>query len=163
VSGDPVGGGAVDGSAVGGGPVGDPLASAPAWNPVPAVSLLALAQVTLTDHDGVAVAAVSGEVDISSVDHVAEELNGLSNLATGLVVDLRSVAYLDSSGISLLHDLAQRLRRRSQILIIVCPPDSPPRRILELTGLDGQAVVFDALAPAIEAMGSAYEDGEPAG
>jgi hypothetical protein len=60
-----------------------------------------------------------------------------------------------------LHDLAQRLRRRTQMLIIVCSPGSPPRRMLELTALDRQAAVFDDLAPAVEAVRSAYAD-EPA-
>ena len=73
-----------------------------------------LANVKLEDHDGVTVAVVSGEVDMSSVERVAAAVTDLSNLAIGLIVDLRSVSYLDSSGISLLHDLALRLRRRSQ-------------------------------------------------
>jgi hypothetical protein len=47
------------------------------------------------------------------------------------------------------------------MLIIVSSPGSPPRRMLELTALDRQAVVFDDLAPAIEALRSAYAD-EPA-
>jgi anti-anti-sigma factor len=118
-----------------------------------------LANVKLEDHDGVTVAVVSGEVDMSSVERVAAAVTNLSNLAIGLVVDLRLVSYLDSAGISLLHDLALRLRRRSQILIIVSPRGSPPRRMLELTALDAQAVVLEALEPAIEAIRAAYEDG----
>jgi anti-sigma B factor antagonist len=121
-----------------------------------------LAQVTIEDHDGIAVAVVSGEVDMSSVDRVAAAVTDLSNLAIGLVVDLRAVGYLDSSGISLLHDLALRLGRRSQMLVIVCPPGSPPRRMLELTGLDAQAVVLDRLEAAIEAVRAAFEDGSVA-
>jgi anti-sigma B factor antagonist len=118
-----------------------------------------LADVRLEDHDGVTVAVVSGEVDMASVERVTVAVTDLSNLASGLVVDLRSVSYLDSSGISLLHDLALRLRRRSQLLVIVSPPGSPPRRMLELTALDAQAVVLDALEPAIEAIRAAYTDG----
>jgi anti-anti-sigma factor len=133
-----------------------------AWRSPPAVPPRELAQVTLEDQDGVAVATVSGEVDMSSVNRVAAALTELSNLAIGLVIDLRSVEYLDSSGISLLHDLALRLRRRSQMLIIVCPPGSPPRRMLELTALDAQAVVLDDLEPAIEAVRAADEDGSVA-
>ncbi len=118
-----------------------------------------LAQVALEDRDGVTVATVTGEIDMSSVEHVAAAVTDLSNLAIGLVVDLRAVNYLDSSGISLLHDLALRLRRRTQTLIIVCPPSSAPRRMLELTALDSQALVMDDLEPAIEAVRVAYADG----
>lgn len=111
-----------------------------------------LAHVDIQDHDGVPVAAISGEVDISNVDDVRARLIALPNLAPGLVVDLRRVDYLDSTGISLLHDLAGRLRERSQQLIVVCPPGSPPRRVLELTGLITRTTVVDELAPAVQAM-----------
>jgi anti-anti-sigma factor len=103
------------------------------------------------------VATIRGEIDMSSVDQVAIDLTDLSNLAIGLVIDLTPVDYLDSSGISLLHDLAARLRRRTQMLIIVCPPGSVPRRMLELTALDSQTVVLDELAPAISAIREAHE------
>jgi anti-sigma B factor antagonist len=116
-----------------------------------------LADVAVQEQDGVTVATISGEVDMASVDGVWAALTDLSNLAIGLVVDLRSVGYLDSSGISLLHDLALRLHRRTQMLIIVCQPGSPPRRMLELTALDAQAVIVGELEPAIEAIRSAYE------
>ena len=136
-----------------------PTPPPPAWQSLPAVPPRQLAQVTVEDQDGVAVATVSGEVDMSSVTRVAAALTELSNQSIGLVIDLRSVEYLDSSGISLLHDLALRLRRRDQILIIVCPAGSPPRRMLELTALDSQADVRDELEPAIQAIRAASEDG----
>ncbi len=131
----------------------------PSGDPVPRLAPSPqLARVGLADHDGVTVASVSGEVDMSSVDTVAAALTDLSNLAIGLVVDLSAVEYLDSSGISLLHDLALRLRRRSQLLVIVSPPGSPPRRMLELTALDAQAVVVDDLETGLETIRSADED-----
>ena len=57
-----------------------------------------LATVEIQDHDGVPVAAISGEVDISNVDDIARRLMTLPNLAPGLVVDLRMVVYMDSTG-----------------------------------------------------------------
>jgi anti-anti-sigma factor len=117
-----------------------------------------LAHVAIQDHDGVPVAAISGEVDISNVDDITRQLIALPNLAPGLVVDLRLVAYMDSTGISLLHDLAGRLRERSQQLIVVCPPGSPPRRVLELTGLITRTTVADDLAPAVQAMRHVAQD-----
>jgi anti-anti-sigma factor len=110
------------------------------------------AHVAIQDHDGVPVAAISGEVDIANVDDIARQLIALPNFAPGLVVDLRRVDYMDSTGISLLHDLAGRLRERSQQLIVVSPPGSPPRRVLELTGLITRTTVVDELAPAVQAI-----------
>jgi anti-anti-sigma factor len=138
------------------------MAPGPTWGPsddVPGPPLPAevqamgdLARITVTDHDGLSVASIAGEVDISNVGQVSSALTELSNQALGLVVDLRAVDYLDSTGISLLHDLARRLRQRSQLLVIVSPEGSPPRRVLELTALDAQTAVFDELRPAIAAL-----------
>jgi stage II sporulation protein AA (anti-sigma F factor antagonist) len=144
-------------------PVGGYPPQAATWQVARPVPPRELAHVTLHDRAGVTVAMISGEIDMASVDHVAAALTDLSNLAMGLVVDLRSVGYLDSSGISLLHDLAVRLRQGSQMLIIVCPPGSPPRRVLELTGLDAQAIVLDELEPAVEAIRAKYASEPPAG
>ncbi len=117
-----------------------------------------LAHIDMQDHDGVPVAAITGEVDISNVDDITRQLMALPNFAPGLVVDLRLVAYMDSTGISLLHDLAGRLRQRSQQLIVVCPPGSPPRRVLELTGLITRTTVVDDLGPAVQAMRHVAQD-----
>jgi anti-anti-sigma factor len=111
-----------------------------------------LARVRFEHQDGVTVAAISGEVDVSNANEVAGAFADLSNVALGLVVDLRELAYLDSSGIALLHDLALRLRQRWQRLIVVSPPQSPPRRVLELTALDSHTLIVDQLPPAIEAL-----------
>ena len=117
-----------------------------------------LARVDIQDHDGVHVAAITGEVDISNVDDVTRRLIALPNFAAGLVVDLRLVTYMDSTGISMLHDLAGRLRERSQELIVVCPPGSPPRRVLELTGLIARTTVVDDLAPAVQTLRHVAQD-----
>jgi anti-anti-sigma factor len=117
-----------------------------------------LARVDIQDHDGVHVATITGEVDISNVDDVTRKLTALPNFAHGLVVDLRLVSYMDSTGISMLHDLAARLRERSQQLIIVCPQGTPPRRVLELTGLITRTTVVDDLAPAVQALRHVAQD-----
>jgi anti-anti-sigma regulatory factor len=65
---------------------------------------------------------------------------------------------MDSAAISLLHNLAVRLRQSSQRLIVVCPPDSPPRHVLELTALPRRALVLDELAPAIDALRGTSND-----
>ncbi|MFL5862816.1 MAG: STAS domain-containing protein [Solirubrobacteraceae bacterium] len=128
-------------------------AGQPLWDESPSIPGAGdLARVATRDHDGVLVAAIAGEVDISNVDHVTRQLSALPNFAPGLVVDLRLVSYMDSTGIAMLHNLAARLRERSQQLIVVCPRGSPPRRVLEFTGLIGRTTVVDDLAPAVVAL-----------
>jgi anti-sigma B factor antagonist len=111
-----------------------------------------LARVVFEDRNGVRVAAIIGEVDVSNAGEVASAFSDLSGLSAGLVIDLSGLDYLDSSGIALLHDLALRLRERFQRLIVVSPPSTPPRRVLELTALDSQTLILDELEIAIEAL-----------
>jgi anti-anti-sigma factor len=95
-----------------------------------------MAHFTASEHDGVVRAALAGEVDISNVRTIEAELHGLSNEAFGLVLDLSATTFIDSSAVSLLFGLRERLRRRGQILHLVAPLGTAPRRVLELTGYE---------------------------
>jgi anti-anti-sigma factor len=113
-----------------------------------------LASVTATEHGASLVLAISGEVDISNINSIAEVIYALPNTEDGLLIDLTDVSYLDSSAVSLLHDLAMRLRNRAQHLIVVSPPSTPPRRILDLTALYVNAPVADELDDGLRLLGS---------
>lgn len=104
-----------------------------------------LASVRASEYGASLVLTISGELDISNIDRVADAIHALPNTEDGLLIDLTDVSYLDSSAVSLFHDLAMRLRSRAQQLIVVSPPQTPPRRILDLTALYVNAPVADAL------------------
>jgi anti-anti-sigma factor len=108
-----------------------------------------LARMTIEDRDHVRVATVAGEVDASNADDVkAQMLSDLPNGAHGLVADLRELEYLDSSGIAVLFEVADRLDRRGQKLAIALGPDSLIRPTLELTGVTAVAFVGSTSAEA---------------
>ena len=111
-----------------------------------------LASVTSTELGASLLLAISGEVDISNIDRIAEVIYALPNTDAGLLIDLTEVSYLDSSAVSLLHDLAMRLRSRAQRLIVVSPPQTPPRRILDLTALFVNAPIADELNAGISLL-----------
>jgi stage II sporulation protein AA (anti-sigma F factor antagonist) len=113
-----------------------------------------LASVNAAQHGNALVVSIAGEIDISNIDGIAEVIYAQPNSDAGLIIDLSEVSYLDSSAVSLLHDLAMRLRSRTQRMIVVSPPGTPPRRILELTALYLNAPITDALAEAIKQLGS---------
>jgi anti-anti-sigma factor len=113
-----------------------------------------LTSVSAAHHANVLVVSIAGELDISNIDGVAEVIYAQPNSDNGLVVDLSEVGYLDSSAVSLLHDLAMRLRSRTQRLIVVSPPGTPPRRVLELTALYLNAPIADELAEAVKQLGN---------
>jgi anti-anti-sigma factor len=99
--------------------------------------------------DGIVVAAVSGEIDMASAKAVGGQLSdAVPNQALGLVVDLSGTSYLDSSGISLIFELAERLRRRQQQLMLVVPPHSPIRRVLNIVAAGGVVPMVETVEDA---------------
>lgn len=112
-----------------------------------------LASVAVAEHGGALVVTIVGEVDISNIDRVSEVIHALPNSEEGMVIDLTGARYLDSSAVSLLHDLARRLRNRAQRLVVVSPPRTPPRRVLELTALYLNAPLADELDAGFKLLG----------
>ena len=108
--------------------------------------------VSVSECAGVTVISVTGEVDISNIDQLSATIFALPNSGPGLVVDLTEVSYIDSATVSLLHDLAMRLRQRAQRLVVVAAPASPPRRVLELTSLELTAALTDDLELAVRVI-----------
>src|SRR5204862_6108283 len=96
-----------------------------------------LARIADEWHDGVGVARLDGEIDVSNVHDIGDRLRSMvTNHSFSLVVDLSGIAYVDSAGINLLFALAEELRGRRQRLAIVVGEASPIARMMALTGLD---------------------------
>lgn len=111
-----------------------------------------LARVELGGADGgdVVVARLGGEVDLSNASEVGDELTAaVPNSALGLVLDLTATEYLDSSGVHLVFELAERLRRRQQQLRIVVPAGAPIRRVLRIVELDDSVPVLATVDEAV--------------
>jgi anti-anti-sigma factor len=100
--------------------------------------------------EGVAVAAVDGEIDASNTDELASRLRAmLSNQHTALIVDLTETTYLDSAAINLFFELGADLLQRQQRLHLVVPAGSPIARALAITGLDAAVAVHPARTEAV--------------
>lgn len=103
--------------------------------------------------DGVPVATVTGEVDIVNAVEIGGQLFAAApNSATGLVVDLAGVSYLDSRGVHLLFELANRLRMRHQALHLVVPARALIRRVLLLTHVDSVIPLHQETGEAVRAL-----------
>ena len=108
------------------------------------------AEVAVERHGATVVARLGGEIDMTNCSYVGEELTrSVPNEVAALVVDLSSTRYLDSAAIEVLFDLARRLRRRRQALRVVLPPESPLKRVLELTDLGSAAPIHETLDSAL--------------
>ena len=72
-----------------------------------------LARILAETHDGIPVARLEGEVDMTNAQSLADRLRRLlSNRSVALIIDLGPTTYLDSSGITLLFGLSDELRLR---------------------------------------------------
>ena len=72
--------------------------------------------------DSVGVVSLRGEVDIVQAHDLRERLvTAIRNEDLGLVVDLTDATYIDSVGVSLLFELAERLAERQLRLAVVVP------------------------------------------
>ena len=100
--------------------------------------------------EGVAIAAVEGEVDASNTEELSSRLRALiTNRHAALIVDLTGTTYLDSAAIHLFFALGAALLQRQQRLFLVIPDGSPIARALAITGLDAAVAVHPTRAEAL--------------
>lgn len=112
-----------------------------------------LADLSFDDDAAMVVAHLRGEVDASNAAELRVALvDRLSNEATGLILDLSETSYLDSTGISLLFELARGLSARRQALRLVVPAAAPIRRVLELCDVASVAPLDESAADAQAAV-----------
>jgi anti-sigma B factor antagonist len=102
---------------------------------------------------GVAIVAVSGELDLAVCIKLAPELNAALRSARAIVIDLEGVSLVDSSGIALLLNAFRRLDYTGRQFAIACPLGSP-RRAFELTALDRQLPMYETRSDALAAVGA---------
>ena len=118
-------------------------------------------EIPVDHHDGVAVAHLAGDVDISHAVSLRNELmRAISNQEFGLVVDMSDVRYLDSAGVNVLFELAERLSSRQQQLTAVVPDEALIERVISLVNLrsvmpthrtvDDAVSAVRALAPPVD-------------
>ncbi|HEX5618355.1 MAG TPA: STAS domain-containing protein [Solirubrobacteraceae bacterium] len=95
--------------------------------------------------DGSYVLAIAGELDIATVPVVRERLGTLIEAgARRLVVDLRDVSFMDSTGLAAFIHAKMRLGDEGA-LTLVMEQDSYARLIFEVAGLVGVLEVVDTL------------------
>jgi anti-anti-sigma factor len=107
-----------------------------------------LADFELETVDGVSVARLTGEVDASNAADLTQRLQGVAEQGgPGLVLDLKGVEYIDSSGLRMLLNAASAFADRDQELRVVIVPGSFIASLFETTGVNG-IVSVDATSEA---------------
>jgi anti-sigma B factor antagonist len=98
---------------------------------------------------GVVRIALSGDLDVSTAPAVEERLIELEDGQSPprVILDLRGLRFIDSTGLSLLINADLRGRRAGRRVTIVSGTGAP-RRILETTGLQGRLDIVEDDPPA---------------
>jgi len=108
------------------------------------------ANVRISQREGVPVVAVEGEVDIANVGQLRlQVIKAVPNTAPGLVLDLSSTSYLDSRGVHLILEIADRMTTTQQQLRVVAPEGALIRRVLLLTHVEAIVPLDQTLDDAI--------------
>jgi anti-sigma B factor antagonist len=81
------------------------------------------------------IAAVTGEIDISTVAQLREHLFELADHGATLIVDLNRVTFIDSAGLGALVGTAKRAAAHGGSLHAVCARPQT-RKLLWLTGVE---------------------------
>jgi anti-anti-sigma factor len=100
-------------------------------------------EITTRDRDGGAHVVLRGELDIATAPQLDEEVARLEGEGRGLIViDLRGLEFMDSSGLRALLAADTRARNRGARLVIV-RGDDRIQRVLRITRLDERLEIVD--------------------
>ena len=105
--------------------------------------------VSVERHNGIALVAVRGELDISTSPCLRDKLVELATSGdTRLVIDLEAVEFLDSTGLGVLVGGLKRMRSNGGDLALVC---TKPRilKVFEITALTKVFTIFGSRDEAI--------------
>jgi anti-anti-sigma factor len=92
---------------------------------------VSILEVEITENGGVSILTLKGELDISGIARVEDELRQVEETAPAAVVlDLRSLTFMDSSGLRLVLEADMRARREARRFAIVPGPESVHRVFL---------------------------------
>jgi anti-anti-sigma factor len=92
-------------------------------------------ELTTSDRNGLAVVAVSGELDCATAPALSQMLACLAEPGRVILVDLSDTEFVDCAGMAPLVAACEHLRQLGGDLILDAPT-SPVSRIIEHTGLN---------------------------
>lgn len=108
--------------------------------------------VSTTERDDVVIVTVSGEVDVYTAPQLRSVLE--ERIAAGhtrIVVDLKDVGFLDSTGLGVLVGRLKAVKKLEGWLRVVCT-DERILRLFGITGLDRVLAVHETVDAAVAAV-----------
>jgi anti-sigma B factor antagonist len=100
--------------------------------------------ISISDRDGRAVVVIRGELDIATAPDLEAALTERLDAGQDVVVDLRELAFMDSTGLRALVAAPARVEGRGPSFVIVRPrPGAPIEKILAIAGVESVLDLVD--------------------
>jgi anti-anti-sigma factor len=102
----------------------------------------------------VPVVAPAGDLDLVTSRDLASRLGELAGSPGDAVLDLSSVAFMDSMGLGVVLKAVNRFSRQGKQLHLVVAPGGNVDRVLELSGTRGRVSAFETRDAALARAGT---------
>jgi anti-sigma B factor antagonist len=99
-------------------------------------------EIDVSHAKGACVVRLTGEFDLAEVDAFEAELQGLPGAARTLVLDMRGLTFIDSSGLRSVVMADRRFRADGNRFVVVRGP-ARVNRVLDLTGVSERLELVD--------------------
>jgi len=100
---------------------------------------------TFEKENGSVLVSLSGDVDLSNAESVRTGIELATVGAERIVIDLTAIEFFDSSGLRLLNQLSTHAAEANVPFIVVAPPNSVARSVLDITSMSEELAVEDSL------------------
>lgn len=105
-------------------------------------------RISLRSDESAQTLAVAGELDLANAGTLEAELQRVAEAGAGpIVVDLRELEFIDSTGIAVLVAAHRRLNDESIPVQLIRSKAPAVRRVIQITGLDGELPFADGNEP----------------
>ncbi|HEU4598381.1 MAG TPA: STAS domain-containing protein [Solirubrobacterales bacterium] len=94
---------------------------------------------------------VAGELDLAVADQLDETLTAAVEQCDRLLVGLEQCDFIDSSGIAVILRAHNRMAEEGKRLVVYGPTEQV-LRVLSMTGLTGNGLVYDTAEEALSAL-----------
>jgi anti-anti-sigma factor len=115
-----------------------------------AVTFHPLFKVHCEPREGSVLVVASGEIDLATSPHLRAELRKEEAQAPNVVLDLRAVTFIDSSGLGVIVGQQKRAQEEGRKFSIAVDRTTAVQRILDLSGL---IQILDVVSDPAERLG----------
>lgn len=93
--------------------------------------------------NGRIVIQLRGEIDLSNVEGLEAQIDHAIADAQDVILDLTAIEFIDSRGLRLLKRVSTTVAGRNGTLVVVAPPNTVVRSVLDMTHMSDELPVRD--------------------